>query len=142
MRADREIEHKPGAGARRRHELRRFGLVMTAALAVVAALLLWRDRPAWPFFAGAAGLFVVLGLVAPVALGPIERAWMTLARWLSVIMTYALLTLAYFLVVTPMGLIRRLGGRDPLHLKLDRHAKSYWVPVEPDGPGSRSDRPY
>jgi hypothetical protein len=129
-------------GGKTRRELRKFGLVMAAALAVLAALLVWRHRPAWPYLAGASGLLVSLALLAPRLLRPFERAWMTLAGWLSSVMTYVVLTLAYFIVVTPLGLIRRLGGRDPLHMRLDRKTASYWVPVETDGPGSRPDRPY
>ena len=136
-----DTAHGP-AGDSARRELRRFGLVMAAALGVLAAFLLWRHRPAWPYVAGAAGAFAALGVAAPGLLRPVERAWMTLAGWLSVVMTYVMLTLTFFLVVTPLGLMRRLGGRDPLHLKLDRNAASYWVPVEPDGPASRPDRPY
>jgi hypothetical protein len=138
---ERDTAHAP-AGSRSRRELRRFGLVMAAAFAVLAALLLWRHRPAWPYLAGAACAFAALGVTAPGLLRPVERAWMTLAGWLSVAMTFVMLTLAFFLVVTPLGLIRRLGGRDPLHLEPDRNAASYWVPVEPDGPASRPDRPY
>jgi hypothetical protein len=129
-------------GDMQRRHLRRFGLVMAGALLVLTALLLWRQRPAWPFVAGGAGLLAVLALAAPGLLGSVERAWMKIAEWLSVIMTFVLLTLAFFLLVTPLGLLRRLGGRDPLRLKLDRDTKTYWVPVEADGPGSRPDRPY
>lgn len=142
MSSDSGAGRARGAGGKPSHELRRFGFVMAAALAVLAALLLWRHRPAWPYVADIAALFAVAGLVAPGVLRPLERAWMTLAGWLSVGMTYVVLTLAYFLVVTPLGLLRRLGGRDPLHLRLDRNAKTYWLPVEPDGPGGRPDRPY
>ena len=122
--------------------LRRFGFVMAVAFGVLAALLLWRHRPAGPYLLALAGGFALLGAVAPRVLDPVERAWMRLAGRLSVVMTYVVLTLAYFLVVTPLGLLRRLFGADSLHLKLDRSAATYWVPVEPDGPGSRHDRPY
>ena len=123
-------------------ELRKFGLIMAAALAVVAALLLWRHRVAWPYLAGAAGIFAILGLAAPGVLRPIEKAWMTLAGWMSVVATTVILTLAFFLIVTPLGLVRRLLRRDPLRLRFDRGLDSYWEPVEPGGPTSRSDRPY
>ena len=122
--------------------LRRFGFVMAAASGVLAALLLWKQRPAGPYLLALAAGFALLGAAAPRVLDPVETAWMKLAGWLSVVMTYVVLTLAFFLVVTPLGLLRRLFGADSLHLKLDRSAATYWVPVEPDGPGSRHDRPY
>jgi hypothetical protein len=136
------MERGSKASGKPRRELRRFGYTMAVALALLAALLLWRHRPAWPYIGGGAALFALLGTVAPQLLRPVEKAWMILAGWLSVVMTYVVLTLAFFLVVTPLGLLRRVGRRDPLQLRLDRSATSYWVPVEPDGPGTRPDRPY
>jgi hypothetical protein len=130
------------AAAARRRVLRRFGFVMAAAFAVLAAVLLWRHRPAGPYLLALAAAFALAGAVAPRLLDPLERAWMRLAGVLSVVMTYVVLTLAFFVVVTPLGLLRRLGRRDPLGLRFDPGASTYWVPVEHNGPGSRPDRPY
>jgi hypothetical protein len=44
------------------------------------------------------------------------------------------MTVIFFGVVTPAGLIMRALGRDPLRLKLDRQAPSYWIPRQPPGP--------
>ena len=139
-----EILNKGRAVRPRRtdRELRRFGGVMAVALVVLSLLVLWPHRPAWPYLAFAAATFAVFGLAAPRALRPIEEGWMTLAGWLSVAMTYVVLVLAYFLVITPIGLVRRLLHRDPLGLRFDKGAASYWVPVDRDGPGSRADRPF
>jgi hypothetical protein len=127
---------------RRRQALRRFGFVMAAAFAVLAALLIWKHRPVGPYLLGLAAAFALLGAAAPGTLDPVERVWMKLAGWLSVVMTYVVLTLAFFLVVTPLGLLRRLFGGDSLGLKFKKNATTYWLPVEPGGPGSRHDRPY
>jgi len=127
---------------RRLRELRRFGLVMAVPLSLLAAALLWRQRPSWPYLLALAAAFALAGLVAPRLLSPVEKAWMALADWLSVVMSYVILTLAFILVVTPLGLVRRVFRRDPLHLRFDKASPSYWVEVEPDGPASRADRPY
>jgi hypothetical protein len=140
--ADEAKRAASGGEANRRRVLRRFGLVMAAALAVLAALLLWRQRPAGPYLLAAAAAFALAAAAAPRALDPLERAWMRLAEALSVVMTFVVLTLAFFLVVTPLGVARRLVRRDPLGVRFDRSATTYWVPVAPDGPGSRHDRPY
>ena len=131
-----------GGSAGRSRALRRFGLVMAAAFALLAVLLLFKQRPAGPYALAMAACFALLGVAAPRVLDPVERAWMKLAGWLSAVMTYVVLTLAFFLVLTPLGLIRRLFGGDPLRRRRDRNAASYWLPVEPDGPGSRPERPY
>jgi len=57
-------------------------------------------------------------------------------------MTRVILSLTFYLVLTPMGLIMKIFGRDPLNRRFDESAKSYWVPVDPDGPTSRPDKPY
>jgi hypothetical protein len=141
---DAERPRRGGAGARLKTpgELRRFGFIMAGCLAVVAALLLWRHRTAWPYFASAASVFALVALAAPRVLRPLERAWMKLAGWMSALTTTVTLTFAYFLIVTPLGLVRRVLHRDPLKLRFDPHAGSYWEPVDPAGPTGRADRPY
>lgn len=73
---------------------------------------------------------VVLGTVAPVILRPIFLLWMTLAVALGFVMTRVILSLFYYLVLTPVGLVFRLIGRDALHRKLDRQGESYWIAKE------------
>jgi len=67
---------------------------------------------------------------------------MAIARVLQTVMTALILTLTFFLVMTPIGLLVRLTGKDLLGLKGDPEIESYWVPVEHDGPASRPDKPY
>jgi hypothetical protein len=52
-----------------------------------------------------------------------------LGRIISPIMLF----LVYLIAVVPTGLIMRLAGKDPLHRRLDRDAKSYWVHRVPPG---------
>ena len=122
--------------------LRRFGFVMSVPLAGLGALLWWRSRPAAPWLFGLAAAFLLAGAVAPRALGPIERAWMAFAAVLQKVMTTVILTVTYFVVMTPLGLVMRALGKEPLGKRPDRELETYWVPVEPDGPGSRPDKPY
>ena len=74
---------------------------------------------------------VVLGTIAPLLLRPIYRLWMLIAVSLGFVMTRVILTLFYYLVLTPVGLLFRLIGRDALHRKLDRNgSSSYWIEKE------------
>ena len=122
--------------------LRKFGLVMTVPLLILGALLWWKGKPAAPYLLALAGFFLIIALVLPRILQPIEWVWMKLAHILSAIMTRVILTLTFYLVITPLGLAMRLLGKDLLHLKFEQNRQSYWVPVEPDGPQSRPDKPY
>lgn len=129
-------------GPRTRAELRKFGLTMAVPLTLLGGLAWWRGSDLSTWLWAAAGVFLVTGLILPGALGPVERAWMKLAWILSSIMTRVLLTLSFFLVITPFGWLLRLMGKDLLELRIDRERESYWVPVEPDGPATRPDKPY
>lgn len=123
-------------------DLRKFGLVMAGALGVLGGVAAWRGRGAGIVLLVGAALFLVLALLLPRLLGPVERAWMALARVLSVVMTHVILTLFYYLVITPFGLVMRALRRDPLGLRAARARESFWEPAESAGPGSRSDKPY
>ena len=125
-----------------KRELRRFGLVMTAPLLIIGCVLIWRGREVGPYVVGLAVLFLLAALAFPIVLRPVERVWMAMARVLSVIMTYVILAVTFFLVITPMGLILRILGKDLLQKKFESEKSSYWIPVEPDGPCSRHDKPY
>ncbi len=129
----------PGKSAR---ELRKFGVVMAAPLTILGGLALWRGRPWGPWALGLAGLFLLLALLLPRALAPIEKGWMAFAKVLGVVMTYVILTLTYYLVITPVGLALRALGKDLLGLKPAPDGGSFWAPVDPDGPCGRPFRPY
>jgi len=117
-------------------------MVMTIPLVLIAALLYWKGRPAAPYIAGVASFFILSGLVAPIILAPIERAWMAFANVLSIVMTFLILALTFFLVITPMGLFLRLIGKDLLDRKWNDKRDSFWSKVEVDGPSTRIDKPY
>jgi hypothetical protein len=123
-------------------ELRKFGVIMAIPLALIGILMLWRGRLLGPYVIALAALFLIFGMLFPKLLDPVERIWMTFARVLSIIMTHVLLTLTFFLIITPFGLAMRFLGKDILHKRFDSKTESYWVPVEQDGPCSRPDKPY
>lgn len=99
-------------------EGRRFGLVVGAAFLVFAGLSWWRGHTLAPYIlASLGGALVLAGLVIPGSLGPVYRAWMGLAHVLSRVTTPIFLGIAYYLVLTPIGLILRAVGRNPLDVR-------------------------
>jgi hypothetical protein len=97
----------------------------------------------WPLFdAGAprlwaliaAGLFLLLALVMPAILAPLNRAWLRLADLLQKVISPIVLALLFFSVVMPVGLIMRFLGKDLLRLEPDPEAESYWIQRSPPGP--------
>lgn len=120
------------SGKTRFRREREFGLLVGGILVLLGGWPLWRGRGG-PFSQGllvVGALLVILGLVAPFLLRWPYRGWMALAEALSVVMTSVILTIVYFLVVTPLGLLRRVLGSDPLRRRATT-AGSYWHPYSP-----------
>lgn len=131
------------AGQPNKAKLRNFGLTMAVALAVLGALLLWRHRAIYLYFFIAAAAFLGLGLAVPTALKPIEKGWMKFAERMGWVMTRVIMVVMFYVVVTPIGLIARAAGKDFLHLRFDKDARSYWVPVKSqDKPREDYERQY
>jgi hypothetical protein len=80
----------------------------------------------WRWFLGAGIVLFVLSRIAYPLMKPIHIAWMTLAFALGWFNTRLLLGIFFFLILTPIGVLLRLFGRDLLDQKIDRQATSYW----------------
>ncbi len=107
--------------------LRRFGLTLGSALLLLGALLFWRHhRGAALLFAFPGGFLLILAGVAPLLLKWIHGPWMILSLALGWVMSRILLTIAFFLIVTPIGLLQRLFGKRPLEIAFRTGANSYW----------------
>ena len=109
-------------------ELRQFGLLVGGVLAVIG---LWpvvfrSETPRlWAITLG--GLLILLGGVVPQSLKQIHAGWMKLGHVLGSINTRILLGIVYYLLITPMGLVLRLMGKDPMHRTFRRDAATYRV---------------
>jgi len=111
-------------------ELRNFGLLVGALMAGIFGLVLpWlRHRPVrvWPW--GISAALIVPALVWPPALRYVHWVWIRIGLILGWINSRIILTILFFLVILPMGLLMRALGRDPIARKLDPGASSYRVP--------------
>ncbi len=108
-------------------DLRKFGITMAVAIAVLGGLLLWRGHWQPAYFFWVAGAFLVLALVAPVVLRPIQRAWMAFAIVLGWVMTRVILVVLFYVGITPIALIARLVGKRFLDLGFEPGRASYWI---------------
>ena len=107
-------------------ELRHFGLLVGGVLTLLGLWFWWRAKPLFPYFL-VPGVLLLLGALVPRALKFIYIGWMSFAFILGFAVSTALLTLLFYLIVTPIGLISRLAGRDFLNRKFDRDATTYWI---------------
>ena len=79
-------------------------------------------------------IFLVLGLLNSKILTPLNKLWFKFGIFLGKIISPVIMGIIYFLVVSPIGLIMRLLGKDLLNLKYNKN-KSYWI--EKNGPKSK-----
>jgi len=114
---------------------RAFGFVFAGFFALLTVLKLWRGWTAWGWvFLCLALAFAVAALLAPGMLAPLNRLWLKLGLLLHKVVTPIVMGLLFYGVVTPMGVAMRLMGKDPMRLKRDPAAKTYWIEREPPGP--------
>jgi hypothetical protein len=113
---------------------RSFGLVLAGAFTVIGL---------WPLVRGAGGRWWSLGLAIaflgfallwPAGLRPLNYLWFKLGLALHRLVSPLVLGGIFFGTVTPLALVMRALGKDPLRLRLDPDAPSYWIPREPPGP--------
>jgi hypothetical protein len=94
---------------------RAFGVSVGVVLMLVAGYLLWRQRLTTATIVGGIGATLwLLGLTAPWLLKWPSALWWKLAMALGYVNARVILSIAFFLVLTPIGLIWRVIGRDPL----------------------------
>ncbi len=77
---------------------------------------------------GFGALCGILAVAAPLLLKPLFLGLSLIAVPIGFVLTYTLLTLIFFLIVTPTAILFRIVGRDALHRKIDKSATSYWTP--------------
>ena len=117
---------------------RSFGLVMAAFFALLwLAPLVSRRHPRW-WSLGIAVVFLAVSIAIPQVLTPLNRLWTGLGQMMHRVVNPIVMGVLFFITVTPMGLLMRAFGRDPLRLKIERDAITYWIPRHPAGPSPDS----
>lgn len=114
-----------------RKGLRSFGLMSGAIVAILFGLffpwVLGREWPQWPWFIAAP--LCVLALVYPPWLRPIYHVWMRFGMLASRVTTPIILCAVFFLVISPVALLRRMLGQDPMQRDFEPGEKSYRIPT-------------
>ncbi len=117
---------------------RAFGIVFAVVFATIGLLpLVFGGTPRW-WSVAVGGVFLLLAYAAPRALAPLNRLWLKFGLLLHRIVSPIVLGIMFFGVVTPIGLVMRAVGKDPLRLKFERDAAGYWIDRVPPGPPPES----
>ena len=121
-------------------EGRKFGLTVGGAFLALAGLLWWRGRVRGALvFAVLGGALVLAGLVVPARLGTVQRAWMGFGRLMSRVTTPVFMGIVYFVILTPIGWVMRLFGKNPV--ARPPVEGSFWV-RRPGGKHGRMDHQF
>ena len=119
-------------------EVRKFGFIALIFFGCLCVLGLWMKKPLPAYLFGFLSILGLGFILIPAQLKPVHAAWLKVAHLLGRIITALILTMAYYLVITPSALIKRLFGGRPLPVKPDKEASSYWVDrTEPAQPKER-----
>jgi hypothetical protein len=111
---------------------RSFGRSVGTVCLVIGAIAWWRGRPLLAgVFLAIGGTLVVLALVAPALLRAPNRIWWRFAQVLGWINARIILSIFFFLVLTPAGIVMRLLGRSPLK---PANPGTTWYPARNRGP--------
>ena len=109
---------------------RKTTLVVAAVFFVIGLWNMYRGRMTQvAVFAGLAAVLTLIALLVPVAARAFHHLWMGIAGVLGYVNSRILLSLLYYGVFTPVGLVRRLFGRDPMKRRGSAQS-SYWITRE------------
>ncbi|MBV8732538.1 MAG: hypothetical protein JO336_22235 [Acidobacteriia bacterium] len=129
----------------RRHRSKGFSdrslaVTFSGFFAVVEIVRLLRHRPfQWGWLIVSA-VFLLIGLIAPGILHPVSGLWARLGLLLHRIVNPIVTGAIFFVVFVPAGFLFRLLGKDPLRLKTEPAAPSYWIVRNPPGPAPETMR--
>lgn len=104
-----------------------FGLVFFVIFILIALWPLFKDGNIRIWSIIVSIVFLILGLLNSKILTPLNKLWMRLGIWLGLIISPIVMAIIYFGVITPIGLILKLFGKDVLNLKIDKNKKTYWT---------------
>lgn len=116
-------------------EIRKFGAIEFIFFGALFALALWFQKLFLTYFFGFLSFFGLAFILLPGPLRIVYHKWLNIAHLIGRVMTIIILSIAYYVVITPSALIKRLIGGRPLPVSPDRNATTYWInrdePIQP-----------
>lgn len=113
---------------------RSFGAVFAVAFGALAVHQLLKGSSLWPASGVLAAVFAVGGASNAAWLTPLNRLWMKFGLLLGMVVAPVALSILFFAVVTPIGMLARALGKDFLRTRRDLGKNTYWIEREPPGP--------
>ena len=109
-----------------KNDLRNFGITVGIILLIISGFLFWNEKETYKIFLVISISLFLTSIAKPAVLKPVYWVWMIFATILGWIMTRVILSLLFFIIFTPIGLILRFFGKQFLELQWDKSKESYW----------------
>jgi len=111
-------------------ELKKFGVLLGVVSVIIGSYLYWDGKIVHYYIFIIGFLLTSVGILIPIYLLPFHKIWMGIAIILGFFVSRIVLSLIFYFVVTPLGLVLRISGLDLLNLKNDKNPDSYWLKRE------------
>lgn len=108
-------------------DIRKFGIIALIFFGCLCGLGLWAGKVVPTYLFGALSIIGLGFVVIPGPLRPVYEGWLKVAHLIGRVITVAVLSLAYYLVITPSAILKRIFGGTPLPVKPNKTAASYWI---------------
>jgi len=113
-----------------RNSLKKFAILMGVAFLILTGILFLKHKDSYFILGIVSAIFFAFAFIRPELLKPLYVAWMKFAFVLGWINTRIILIIVFYLVITPVGLLLKLFGKDILDIKIDKTKESYWTVKE------------
>ena len=107
-------------------DLRKFGITVGLILMIVSGFLFWKEKESFQILITSGAILLILGVTIPVILKYIYWVWMIFATIIGWIMTRVILSLMFYAIITPIGFILRLFGKQFIELSWNKTESTYW----------------
>jgi hypothetical protein len=106
--------------------VKKTGVSVGIVLILISLLLWYLGKTSFTYFSIIGGLFVILAFIAIPILRPFHKLWMMLSLAMGFIISRVILTVLYYLILTPIGLLAKIVGKRFMPLGFDKNAATYW----------------
>ena len=113
---------------------RNLGVTFAVVLGLIGAVRLYRGSETGVYWLAAAAVFLACAYFWTAPLRPLNVVWHRLGLILFAVVSPIVMGIVFYTTVAPIGLLMRRFGKDPLRLKFDPAARSYWIARDPPGP--------
>jgi hypothetical protein len=108
--------------------LRKFGIVIGLILISITIIFFWNSVSWKVMLLTVGGILLLNGIFIPKNLKDIYKVWMGFAFGLGWIVSRIILTILFVFILTPLGLLAKLFGKEFLDLNFNKEKSSYWIP--------------